>query len=278
MYSNILRIDCPDEKGLIYKITGVLFNNEVNIISNAEFVEKGKNYFFMRTEFSGTVNQEKIISELSQVLPKKANIKLTSNHKKNIILLVTKEQHCLGDLLMRHQFSELNANILAVISNHNNLEELTQKFNIPFHCVSHVDISREAHEAKVFELIQKYKPEFLILAKYMRILSPDFISKFENRIINIHHSFLPAFKGASPYKQAFERGVKIIGASAHFVNSDLDEGPIIAQSVIPVAHSHSPHDMALAGSDIEKIVLAKSLKLVLDERVFVSGNKTIIFD
>jgi formyltetrahydrofolate deformylase len=276
MSSNILRIDCHDEKGLIHKITGVLFGNGLNIISNDEFVERALNHFYMRTEFSGNIDEEKVSNELHGILPQGANIKFTSRHKKDIIILVTKEPHCLGDLLMRNQFNELNATIKAVISNHEVLKDLTQRFNIPFYCVPH-DKAKEEHEAEVLKIIEPYNPQFLVLAKYMRILSPAFISKFENRIINIHHSFLPAFKGASPYKQAFERGVKIIGATAHFVNNDLDEGPIIAQSVIPVAHSQSATDMAIAGADVEKIVLARSLNLVLNERIFVSGNKTIIF-
>ena len=179
---------------------------------------------------------------------------------------------------MRHHFNELNASILAVISNYENLEELTKKFNIPFYHLTHLNHSREGHEAEIVKLIEQYKPEFLVLAKYMRVLSPDFISRFHNRIINIHHSFLPSFAGANPYNQAYERGVKIIGATAHFVTDKLDEGPIIAQSVIPVDHSHNAAEMSQAGRDVEKIVLARSLKLVFDERVFVDGNKTIIFD
>ncbi|HYG39860.1 MAG TPA: formyltetrahydrofolate deformylase [Cytophagales bacterium] len=276
--STILLIDCDDEKGLIHKITGVLYKNELNIISNSEFVEKTLNHFYMRTEIAGDFDRQKVFNELKDVLPKGTTIRLTSKRKKDIIIMVTKEQHCLGDILMRNHFNELNANISAVIGNHDTLQDLTSKFNIPFYHVTHIDKSKEEHEAEILKVMEQYKPEFLVLAKYMRILSPSFISRFENRIINIHHSFLPAFKGASPYRQAFERGVKIIGATAHFVNDSLDEGPIIAQSVIPVAHSHSPSSMALAGADVEKIVLAKSLKLVFEERVFVSRNKTIIFD
>src|SRR5690606_32921674 len=162
-------------------------------------------------------------------------------------------------------------------SNYQNLEDLTHKFSIPFHFISHEGKSRDQHEEEIVATLETYTPEFLVLAKYMRILSPAFIRNYSNRIVNIHHSFLPAFAGANPYNQAYERGVKIIGATAHFVNDLLDEGPIIAQSVIPVAHSHSAKEMALAGHDVEKIVLARSLKLVLSDRVFVYRNKTIIF-
>lgn len=276
--SHILLINCPDERGLVYKITSVLYKYELNVISNGEFVEKNFNHFFMRTEFSGDFDREQLLKDLYAVLPEKVEIKLTDNKKKDIIILATKEHHCLSDLLIRYSFNELNANVLAVISNYNTLEDLTKKFNVPFHCISHEGISREDYEANTLKVIQKYNPEFLVLAKFMRILSPEFVSHFSNRIVNIHHSFLPAFIGANPYAQAYERGVKIIGATAHFVNNDLDQGPIIAQSVIPVDHTQSAKEMAQAGRDVEKIVLAKSLKLVLNEQIFVYRNKTILFE
>jgi formyltetrahydrofolate deformylase len=278
MVSHILLIKCPDERGLVYKITGVLYKYELNVISNGEFVERGSNYFFMRTEFSGEFDKDALLNDLKRVLPAKVAIKLTGRRKKEIVILATKEHHCLSDLLIRHEFSELNANVLAVISNYNVLEELTLKFNIPFHCVSHEGLSREEHEAAILKLIQQYKPEFLVLAKYMRILSGEFVSNFLNCMVNIHHSFLPAFVGASPYTQAYERGVKIIGATAHFVNNDLDQGPIIAQQVMSVDHTHSAREMAQAGRDVEKNTLARALKLVLNDHVFVHQNKTIIFD
>lgn len=278
MDSYILLIDCKDEKGLIYKITDVIYKHALNIISNSEFVEKKANRFFMRTEFSGAIDTNVLLEELRKVLPEDIRIKLTPRQKKRIVILATKEHHCLAELLIRHQFNELNATVQAVISNYDNLHEIASKFNIPFYHIDHVEKSREEHEGELLETIGKYQPEFLVLAKYMRVLSPDFVSRFPDRIINIHHSFLPSFAGANPYNQAYERGVKIIGATAHFVNESLDEGPIIAQSVIPVDHSHSASEMCQAGRDVEKIVLAKSLKLVFDERVFVNGNKTIIFD
>jgi formyltetrahydrofolate deformylase len=278
MSSTILLIHCPDQPGLIYKITQVIFQHNLNIISNGEFVERNFNHFFMRTEFSGTVNEEDFIRQLKAFLPQDAFIKLTVRQKRDVAILVTKEHHCLSDLLTRNAFSELDANIQCVISNHQNLEDLTSKFDVPFHYVPAEGMEREQHEDKVSKVIDQYDPEFLVLAKYMRILSPSFIKKFNNRIINIHHSFLPAFVGANPYNQAYDRGVKIIGATAHFVNDSLDEGPIIAQSVIPVAHSHSAKEMAQAGRDVEKIVLARSLKLVLSDSVFVYRNRTIIFD
>src|SRR5688572_7050822 len=278
MTSHILLIHCPDQPGLVYKITQVVYKHNLNIISNGEFVERNFNHFFMRTEFSGTYSRAELLSELQSVLPPEADIKLSDRQKRYICILVTKEHHCLSDLLIRHAFQELDVNIRCVISNYKNLEELTTKFEVPFHHVSHENKIREEHEAEVLGLIDRYRPDFLVLAKYMRVLTPSFISQFENRIINIHHSFLPAFVGASPYVQAYERGVKIIGATAHFVNNNLDEGPIIAQSVIPVAHTHSAKEMAQAGRDVEKIVLARSLKLVLNDQLFVYRNRTIIFD
>jgi formyltetrahydrofolate deformylase len=278
MNSTILLIACPDQPGLIYKVTQVIFKHNLNIISNGEFVERNFNHFFMRTEFSGDVNLAQFIAELKSFLPADAFLKVSPRQKRDIAILATKEHHCLSDLLIRNAFNELDANLKCVISNHQNLEELTSKFNIPFHYVPSDNIERPAHEVALLKIIDQYNPEFLVLAKYMRILSPTFIGKFRNRIINIHHSFLPAFVGANPYNQAYERGVKIIGATAHFVNDNLDEGPIIAQSVIPVAHTHSAKEMAQAGRDVEKNVLARSLKLVLSDSVFVYRNKTIIFD
>ncbi|MBF9254364.1 formyltetrahydrofolate deformylase [Pontibacter sp. 172403-2] len=277
MTSHILLINCPDQRGLVYNVTRVLYKHDLNVISNGEFVERNSNHFFMRTEFSGDFEREELSDELKAVLPEAAEIKLTGKRKKDIVLLATKEHHCLSDLLIRHAFDELNANILAVISNYTTLEELTKKFDIPFRHISHEGKSREEHEAELLVAVQQYNPEFIVLAKYMRILSENFVSHFTNRIINIHHSFLPAFVGANPYAQAYERGVKIIGATTHFVNNELDQGPIIAQSVIPTDHTHNAKEMAQAGRDVEKMVLAKSLKLVLNEQVFVHRNRTIIF-
>lgn len=278
MAVHILLIHCPDENGLIAKITGVLFRHRLNIISNGEFVDRSMNLFFMRTEFSGAFESTVLLQDLKMCLPPNVAIRLSDKTKKNIVLLATKEHHCLSDLLIRHTFNELQASIRAVISNHDTLQDLAAKFNVPFHYIPHQEKSREAHEAEVATTIDRYNPEFIVLAKYMRILSPAFVRRYANRIINIHHSFLPAFVGASPYAQAYERGVKIIGATAHFVNENLDEGPIITQNIIPVSHTYGAKEMAQAGRDVEKIVLANALRLVFNEQVFVQGNRTIIFD
>jgi formyltetrahydrofolate deformylase len=276
--AHLLLIKCPDERGLVYKITGVLFGLGLNIVRNGEFVEREGEVFFMRTEFAGSFEAEALLAQLRAVLPAAAEVRLTDNRRKNLVLLATKEHHCLSELLVRHAFGELNANILAVISNHEVLGELTRKFDVPFHYLPHEGRSRAQHEAEILTQLAAYAPDFVVLAKYMRILSPEFVAPYANRLINIHHSFLPAFVGANPYAQAYARGVKIIGATAHFVNEQLDQGPIIAQSVIPIDHTQSAREMAQAGRDGEKIVLARALKLVLDEQVFVHGNKTVIFD
>ncbi|WP_190300315.1 formyltetrahydrofolate deformylase [Rufibacter hautae] len=274
---NFLLIDCPDRKGLIFTITQIVFRNNLNITSNDEFVDRQQNHFFMRAELAGQVQPEVLVAELRAELPPEAHIRLVPERKKDIVILVTKEHHCLGDLLLRHEYGDLNANIRAVIGNYAELDSLVSRFGIPFHHVSHENKTREEHDQEMSQVIAAYAPEYVVLAKYMRVLSSGFVAQFPNRIINIHHSFLPAFIGANPYRQAYERGVKIIGATAHFVNSDLDEGPIIAQNVIQVNHTQDARDMAQSGRDVEKIVLAQALKLVFAEKVFVSNNKTIIF-
>ncbi len=277
MKNYILLVDCKDETGLIHKITGILYNQGLNILNNNEFVEAEDSHFFMRSEFTDSVNKDTIITQLKEVLPPDANIKLIKQRKKKIVVFATKEHHSLGDLLIKNEFREINAEILAVISNHSNLESLVNKFKIPFYYITHENKNREEHEEQILDLLEKYKPDFLVLAKYMRILTPKFVSIFKNRIINIHHSFLPAFTGANPYEQAFKRGVKIIGATSHYVNETLDEGPIIVQEVIQVDHKYNVQDMKKAGREAEINTLSKALKLVFEDKVFISNNKTIIF-
>jgi formyltetrahydrofolate deformylase len=276
--THILRVQCADQKGLIHKITGVLFRKQLNIIENAEFVDHENGLFFMRTGFSGKTDSKWLTNELRRVLPARAVVELAEERKKKIILFATKEAHVMGDLLLRHRDGELHANVLAVVSNHPDLKGLARAFGVPYHFIPHNGKSRQEHEDSILKTIRRYRTEYLVLAKYMRVFSSGFVSHFPNRIINIHHSFLPAFAGAGPYRQAAERGVKIIGATAHFVNENLDEGPIIAQGVIPVDHSHGVEDMARHGKDVEKMVLARALKLAFEDRIFVSGNKTILFD
>ena len=272
-----IKITCKDEKGLVYRISEILLENGLNIIKNDEFVDNEKALFFMRTEVSGIAEPEKVIDQLKKQLGD-CSIELSQNESKNVVVLVTKEHHCLADLLIRNQFKDLNFNIVAVVGNYENLRELTEQFNIPFIYIPAENITRAEHEEKIKTVLQDYNYDYLVLAKFMRILSPDFVKDFEGKIINIHHSFLPAFIGANPYKQAFERGVKIIGATAHFVTNDLDEGPIIYQDIIKVSHSKTAKDLAKMGKDVERIVLANALKLVFEDKVFIDGNKTIIFE
>lgn len=278
MSNQLVLIDSPDEKGLVYNITKVIYDLDLNIISNHEYVDSKSGYFFMRTVLEGSHPEEPFMEKLSEVLPDKANIRLSALRKKPVVILATKEPHCLGDLLLRNSDGELPCDVKAVISNHDHLRKLTESFDIPYHHISSEDCSREEHEQKILACLDDYEPEYLVLAKYMRIFTPEFINHYPYRIINIHHSFLPAFIGASPYQQAFERGVKIIGSTSHFVTENLDEGPIIVQDVIPVNHTFTAGGMAQAGRDIEKNVLAKSLKLVLENRVFIFRDKTIVFD
>lgn len=277
MDNYILKIDCTDEKGLIYKISDVLYKSDLNIVKNDEFVDSEHSKFFFRAIVNGGVDKEKLSEKLKIAMPKDANIKLTKKRRKNIIIMATKESHCLGDLLLKEYSDDLNAKIVAVVSNYDYLKELVDKFEIPFHFVCHEGLSRAEHEQKIIEVLKSYECDYIVLAKYMRILSSEFVEHYKGKMINIHHSFLPAFIGANPYKQAYNRGVKTIGATAHFVTNDLDEGPIIAQDVINVTHEYSWRDMQKAGRNVEKVVFSNALDLVFEDRVFVSANKTVIF-
>jgi len=270
-------IDCEDAKGLVYQISKIFYERDLNIDSNREFVDKEQGKFFMRTVVTGEFDADELKKALTEVAPDNARLKVILPKRKKIVILATKESHALGDILIRHEAGELNADIEAVIANHDVLESLVKRFDIPFFLVSAKDMSREEHERAVMKIIDKHQFDYIVLAKYMRILTSMFVSAYPQQIINIHHSFLPAFIGANPYKQAFERGVKIIGATAHFVTDDLDEGPIIAQDVIPVNHRFEWRDMQRAGRDVEKIVLSRALNFVLNDRIFVYGNKTIVF-
>ena len=271
-------IDAYDEKGLVHKISSVFYSKDLNILSNSEYVDKENNKFFMRSVVDGDINLVDLQNSLDDVLPKNASVEVREPKKKNIIIMATKEIHALGDILVRHEAGELDANILAVISNYNDLESFVSKFDIPYVTISHIGLDRAEHESKILECLSQYNDiDYIVLAKYMRILTPRFVEAYEDKILNIHHSFLPAFIGANPYKQAYDRGVKIIGATAHFVNNNLDEGPIISQEVIHVDHAYGWKDMQRSGRDVEKVVLSHALKLALEDRIFVYANKTVIF-
>ncbi len=277
MERKTLLTDCPDAQGLIAKITNICYKHQLNIITNNEYVDHTTGQFFMRTELDGIFNDHTFLTDIDLALPKGSRRSLVSaSRRKQIVILVTKESHCLGDILMKAYDGSLEVDIKAVISNHNTLADLTEKFDIPFHYISHENMEREQHEQKIIEHISSYAPDYIVLAKFMRVLTPAFVERYPHKIINIHHSFLPAFIGARPYHQAYTRGVKIIGATAHFVTNDLDEGPIIDQNIKHVDHTFSAEDMVKAGRDVEKTVLSHALSLVLDDKVCVYGNKTVI--
>jgi len=270
-----LLIQCDDKKGLVYNISKVLFEHDFNIETQQEFVDKENNKFFFRAVISGNVDKESLKKEILKEI-QCAEIKIFQKRKKRLFLLATKEAHALGDILIKQYSKDLDIEILGVIANRENLKDLVEKFNIPFYYIPAEDKSRVEHENEMLEIIKSANPDFIILAKFMRILTPNFVEKFPNKIINIHHSFLPAFIGANPYKQAYDRGVKIIGATAHFVNNNLDDGPIIEQDIIRVDHEMSWEEMRVQGRDIEKIVLTRAIKKAIEDRIFVYANKTII--
>ena len=276
----IVLVDCPDEVGLIHRITGVLQGRQLNIESNHEFVDAATKHFFFRAEVApaaAPVPAAELRAGLAAVLPAAARVRVTREERRPIVVCATREPHCLGELLLLDAVGELPGRIVAVVANHDDLRGLVERFGVPFHHVPHEGLAREAHEAALLAAIDGSAPEYVVLARYMRVLSAAAIARYPDRIVNIHHSFLPAFAGASPYRQAFARGVKLIGATAHFVTEELDAGPIIAQDVTAVDHTDTPERMAQAGRDVEKLVLARAVRLVLEERVFLHGGRTVVF-
>ena len=279
MTRQILLVDCPDAVGLIHRITGVLQSRQLNIEANHEFVDATTRHFFFRAEVTpadGTTPDAELCSAVLAVLQAGARVRVTRDERRPIVVCATREPHCLGELLLLDAIGELPGRIVGVVSNHDVLRGLVERFGVPFAHVPHDTVERGPHEAAIAAAIDAHHPEYVVLARYMRILSPAFVARYAGRMINIHHSFLPAFAGASPYRQAFARGVKLIGATAHFVTAELDAGPIIAQDVTAVDHSDTPERMAQAGSDVEKLVLARAVRLVLEERVFVHDGRTIV--
>lgn len=273
----IIVIQCTDRIGLVAAISGLVAQKQFNIVSMHEHVDNTEQLFFMRLELDkadGATNLEK---NLHEILPDGAIVKVNPKAEKRVIVLVTKEYHCLADILIRNYFKTLGAVVQCVIGNHVTLKDICDRFDIPFYYIPFTG-DNKSFEAAMTDAIAGYEYDYLVLAKFMRILSADFVSQARLKIINIHHSFLPAFAGANPYRQAHERGVKLIGATAHFVTDALDEGPIIAQQIIPADHSLTVPDMVKAGKEIETAVLAKALKLVFDDKVFVYKNKTVVME
>jgi formyltetrahydrofolate deformylase len=273
----IIVIQCTDRVGLVAAISGLLADKEYNITGMHEHVDNTENLFFMRLEVDQDTHAVELEESLRRLLPADAIIKINPAAQKKVIVLVTKEYHCLADILVRNYFNTLGASVQCVIGNHTTLQDICNRFDIPFYLIE-AKGDNSALENSIIGITQQYEYDYLVLAKFMRILSHSFVSRFPMQIINIHHSFLPAFAGASPYRQAHERGVKLIGATAHYVTDELDEGPIIAQQIIPANHSLTVQDMVKAGKEIETSVLAKALKLVFDDRVFVYKNKTVVLE
>lgn len=271
-------IQCADRIGLVATLAQAMAQAGSNIVSMREYVDQEHSLFFCRIELQGSPLGPEHLHQLHMLLPQGASITYDPTPVKDVVVLVTKEHHCLADLLVRYHFGTLPIRIQAVVGNHAVLQDVCRRFDVPFHHVPHQDVSKAAFEATLQSTIAPYLPDYLILAKFMRILSPEFVAGYRHRIINIHHSFLPAFIGANPYRQAYERGVKLIGATAHFVTNDLDEGPIISQQTIEVNHTYTATGMARAGKEIEQAVLARALRLVAEDRVLLWGNKTIVFE
>lgn len=274
----IILIQCRDSVGLVAAISGLLSGKGINILSMREYVDLEANRFFNRVVCEQHGDPETLISELRSVLPEDATVSISTEPQKKIIVLVTKEYHCLSDILVRNYFKTLGADVQCVIGNHELLKDICERFGVPFYWVSHENKTREDFELELKAAIKTHRFDYIVLARFMRILSPAFAESFPMQIVNIHHSFLPAFAGANPYRQAHKRGVKIIGATAHFVTNELDEGPIIQQQVIQIDHTYTATDMMKAGKEIEKGVLAKALQMIFEDRVFVYNNKTIVFE
>ena len=274
----IILLQCSDRVGLVADISAIMAAANLNIISMKEYVNVDENRFYIRLEIQGSTDLDLLQQKIKAKLPEDTEISIRPYEKKKIAVLVTREHHCLGDILLRNFFNTLGADVQCVIGNYDTLQALTEKFDIPFLYISHEGKEKHVFEQEIISILKRYEFDYIVLAKFMRILSPEFISHYPSAIINIHHSFLPAFIGAHPYKQAHERGVKLIGATAHFVTNVLDDGPIIAQQTIPVNHAHTVKDMVRLGREIEKSVLANALQLVLQDKVLLYHNKTIVFE
>ena len=283
MISITLIIQCPDQKGIIAEVTQFIYRYKGNILYIDQYVDRENKAFFMRleSEFNGDL---KAIEQFQQAFADspatKYDMTWSLYHQKKkprMALFVSKYDHCLYDLLGRFRSGELKVEIPFILSNHSDLRSIAESFGIPFYHIPVNEDTKAKAEKKQLELLKKNNVSFIVLARYMQILSSNLINKYPNNIINIHHSFLPAFPGAKPYHSAFERGVKIIGATSHYVTEDLDAGPIIEQDVVHVSHTHSISQLLAKGRDLEKIVLSRAVKNHISHKVMVYRNKTIVF-
>ena len=276
----IATLQCADQRGIVHAMTSSVLACQGNIIENQQFTDPVTNTFVMRTRFETSSSLDTARKVLFEGLSK-FNPELTIRDNaspKRALVMVTKESHCLRDLLYLLELGELPIQIPVVVGNHEELKSLVESHGIKFRYLPVSSENKASAETQLLSIIDSEKIDFLVLARYMQILSPDFCDKLSNRIINIHHSFLPGFKGAKPYHQAHAKGVKIIGATAHFVTKDLDEGPIIEQDVAHVSHASTPEELIAIGRDIERRVLAKAVKLYAEDRIFIVGNRTVIFN
>ncbi len=279
----ILRLHCPDVPGIVYNVARFIFERGGNIIHAQQHKEEIDNRFFMRVHFDcSSMNVTKAqfhkeLSELAGQFKMETSISFGDERKK-MAIMVSKYDHCLYDLFLKHKYGEINADISLVVSNHPDLEQVAENFSIPFFYIPVKPETKPQAEQQTLELFKHHYIDFVVLARYMQILSSDFVNEYRNNIINVHHSFLPAFVGAKPYHQAYERGVKLIGATSHYVTEDLDEGPIIYQECIHVNHTHSVEDLIAMGRDIEKKVLSEAVKAHADDRIMVYRRRTIIFE
>ena len=279
-----LLLHCPDKPGILAEVTDFITVNKGNIIYLDQYVDHVENIFFMRIEWElkdFLVPQEKIEDYFATLYAQKyeMNFRLYfSDTKPRMAIFVSKMSHCLFDLLARYTAGEWNVEIPLIISNHPDLQHVAERFGIPFHLFPITKETKEEQEKKEMELLAKQKISFIVLARYMQVISEQMINAYPNRIINIHHSFLPAFVGAKPYHAAFERGVKIIGATSHYVTTELDAGPIIEQDVVRITHKDTVQDLVNKGKDLEKIVLSRAVQKHIERKVLAYKNKTVIFN
>ena len=279
-----LLLHCPDQPGILAEVTDFITVNKGNIIYLDQYVDHVENIFFMRIEWeleSFLVPQEKIEDYFETLYAQKYGMSFRlyfSDVKPRMAIFVSKMPHCLFDLLAHYTAGEWNVEIPLIISNHPDLQHVAERFGIPFHLFPITKETKEEQEKKEMELLAKHKVNFIVLARYMQVISEKMIDAYPNRIINIHHSFLPAFVGAKPYHAAFERGVKIIGATSHYVTTELDAGPIIEQDVVRITHKDTVQDLVNKGKDLEKIVLSRAVQKHIERKVLAYKNKTVIFN
>lgn len=278
-----LLLHCPDTKGIVFEVSQFIFSRGGNIIDAQQHREEIDNRFFMRVHFDAGemgLAPDQLREELC-VLARRFHMAYHlgfSHERRKLAVFVSKYDHCLYDLLLRARYGELAGEVAVVVGNHADLEEVARHFGVPFIHVPVAELGKAAAEARMLGLMAEYHIDLIVLARYMQVLSPTLVDPFKNRIINVHHGFLPAFQGARPYHQAYAKGVKLIGATSHYVTADLDMGPIIEQASVAVNHSHSVKDLITMGRDIEKQVLAAAVKAHLDSRITVYRDRTIVFD